>query len=522
MIMMLLLFITLTWGGVDGNIRAGDSPNSQWVSMGPEGKLVYKSTARGDRIMDFSHAGYGGGGVALPRVGVKRVVKPSGGEDTAIIQEAIDAVSAMPLEQGFRGAVLLAPGIYNTSGTITISTSGVVLRGSGAEGETTSTIKMSGEPHLALAIRVSVGGEGSGPTHSREERARTTIRDEYVPSGALQLHVADASGFAVGDAIAILKPVTKSWVEFMQMHDLVRDGRSQTWLAVDRMLTTERRIVAISGNTFLLDVPLSDSFDAGYLNPPGTAVVKIQPPPRITQAGVEHLHIESPQQPISHSQPHFTAVRLSGEDCWIRDLVLDETMNSVGVNGRRITVERVTINRKALHQGASRPAEFAPNGTQILIDRCEVNAENVWFIATGSGYAGPIVILNCVFRGDGRAESHQRWSTGMLYDNVHALNGGIDFRNRGSMGSGHGWSMGWGVAWNCVAKDFIIQDPPGVHNWMIGCIGESLLTPRPFGSGPNLPEGIKDSHGTHVAPASLYLAQLEERLGPQAVRNIGY
>ena len=110
----------------------------------------------------------------------------------------------------------------------------------------------------------------------------------------------------------------------------------------------------------------------------------------------------------------------------------------------------------------------------------------------------------------------------MLYDNVKAPNGGIELRNRGSMGSGHGWSMGWGVAWNCTAESYIIQSAPGAPNWMIGCIGDSRLSPRPFGQGPNLPEGIKDSHGAPVAPQSLYLAQLAERLGPQAVRNIGY
>jgi hypothetical protein len=110
----------------------------------------------------------------------------------------------------------------------------------------------------------------------------------------------------------------------------------------------------------------------------------------------------------------------------------------------------------------------------------------------------------------------------MLYDNCRVPDGGIDFRNRGSMGSGHGWTMGWGVAWNCEAKDYVIQAPPGAANWMIGCIGESKPMPRPFGSGPMLPEGIKDSHGQPVTPASLYLAQLAERLGPQALKNIGY
>ena len=41
---------------------------SQWVYPGPDGKLVYKTTPAGDRIMDFSYAGYMGGGVALPDV----------------------------------------------------------------------------------------------------------------------------------------------------------------------------------------------------------------------------------------------------------------------------------------------------------------------------------------------------------------------------------------------------------------------------------------------------------------------
>ena len=36
---------------------------SQWVYRDANGKLVYKATKRGDRIIDFSHAGYKGGGV---------------------------------------------------------------------------------------------------------------------------------------------------------------------------------------------------------------------------------------------------------------------------------------------------------------------------------------------------------------------------------------------------------------------------------------------------------------------------
>jgi hypothetical protein len=215
-------------------------------------------------------------------------------------------------------------------------------------------------------------------------------------------------------------------------------------------------------------------------------------------------------------------MRIVGQDCWARDVVADETMNSVSVGGRRITLARVTVNRKARHEGSSKPAEFAPNGTQVLLDRCAVNADNVWYAATGAGISGPIVLLNCTFAGNGRAETHQRWSTGLLYDNCRAPGGGLELRNRGSMGSGHGWTMGWGVAWNCVASDYIVQNPPGALNWLIGCVGENKPAPRPFGQGPMLPEGTVDSPGKAVTPQSLYLTQLAERLGPQALKNIGY
>src|SRR5688572_24382548 len=107
--------------------RAAERPASEWVYRGADGKLAYKTTRAGDRIMDFSHAGYRGGGVALPDVPVKRTVKPSGGgDDTKTIQSAIDQVAKLPAdERGFRGAVLLAGGTFPCAETINIAASGV-------------------------------------------------------------------------------------------------------------------------------------------------------------------------------------------------------------------------------------------------------------------------------------------------------------------------------------------------------------------------------------------------------------
>lgn len=500
-----------------------EGAQSEWVRVGPDGRLAYKTTPAGDRIMDFSSAGYMGGGVALPTVPTRRTVEPSGGpDDTAAIQAAIDAVSAVNPENGFRGAVLLKPGTYICSQTISIATDGVVLRGSGAAGSNASTIKMVGGRHCAIVVGRSRGGRDRATEAQKSGSVETTVADAYVPSGAASFTVANAAGFAVGDVIAIRHPVTPAWVHFMRMDDLVRDGRPQTWIRAGTNISTERRIAAISGNKLTLDIPLTDSFDARYLNPPGTAVAKTQPAPLVAQAGVEHLHIQAPPMEISYSQHPYTALRINGQDCWARDIVIEETMNSVSIGGRRITLERVAVHRTVPNVGASKPAEFAPNAGQVLLDRCSGNGDNIWHVATGGGQAGPIVLLNCTFRGNGHIEGHQRWTTGMLLDNCQVPEGGIDFKNRGSMGSGHGWGTGWSVAWNCTAKSYVVQQPPGAVNWMIGCIGPNVLTPRPFDKEPSLPLGTSDWPGTPVTPQSLYLAQLAERLGPQAVKNIGY
>ena len=492
-----------------------NSPRSEWVYYDKNGKLEYKKDERGNRIMDFSYAGYMGGGVALPDVPVRVTVQPPDSPQTdctALIQDAIDKVSEMPQdENGFRGAVLLAPGKYPCSQTITISADGVVLRGSGKTADG-SVIVMSGEKHTAIVLSNRTRQRTGNRTDNAQEAEKTVkITDSFVPAGSVSFKVADASGFKQGDRVEIRKPVTGKWIEYMQMHDLVRDGKPQTWIREGTLLSVERRIASIKGNTVTLDVPLVDSYDSEYTGD-DTTMKLANNVNWLRQAGLENLRIESPPQAVNHTVALYYGVRLTGEDCWLRDLDLIETMESVGFGGRRLTALRVAVVRKALHEGSSKPAEFAPNAGQLLLDRCSVEGDNIWFVAVGGGQTGPIVLLNCTFTGNGRIEGHQRWSTGVLLDNCSAPDGGMDFKNRGSMGSGHGWGTAWCVAWNCEAKDYVNQIPPGTYNWVIGSKGKSTLLPRPW-SGPNLPEGIFDSHGVNVVPQSLYLAQLEERLG---------
>ena len=108
-----------------------------------------------------------------------------------------------------------------------------------------------------------------------------------------------------------------------------------------------------------------------------------------------------------------------------------------------------------------------------------------------------------------------RWTTGMLLDNLFAALM-VDRLQKSRRDESHGWGMGWAVAWNCVAKSYVVQQPPGAWNWAIGCIGEPELMSRPFDTTPTLPEGTFDSVGKPVSPQSLYLTQLAERLGLDA------
>ena len=483
----------------------------QWVAMGPAGNLEYKTTAKGDRIMDFSHAGYMGGGVAIPTVPVKKEIAPSGGDDTAAIQAAIGQVSAMPLVQGFRGAVLLKSGVFHCAKPITISQDGVVLRGSGA-GKDGTVIEMTGAPHTALSI------EGPKVSFPKETAASTfPIADAYVPAGALSLSLQNAQGLAAGDPILIRWLRTAKWIRFMGMDTLVRRGNPQTWIKNDSPVAMERKIRAIEGNRITLNVPLTDAIDARFLDGNPALVIKTPPPKRLAQCGIESLQINaSPHQGTLTAGKNIAAAFSNCEDCWFRDIVMHETLNNVHVNAasRRITVtEAHAFHSSTVDKGAGYPADIGIRGSQVLVDRCSSHGLGGFYVSTLNATATLNVVLNCTFEGAGSIMPHMHWSTGLLIDSCHLPGGRIDLINRSTSGSGHGWSIGWGVAWNCTAKNLQVQIPPGALNLAIGCQGEPYKT---------FSQQAFFSHGKPVIPASLYLAQLRERLGDAAVKNIGY
>jgi len=127
---------------------AAQAPNSAWVYPSATGNLLYQLDERGQRITDFSHCGYRGGTVPLPDVTALIPqsrwvhVSPADGDDKDRIQAAINTVSAKtPDANGWRGVVFLNAGEYQVARTLTISASGVVLKGAGNHATTGTRIR---------------------------------------------------------------------------------------------------------------------------------------------------------------------------------------------------------------------------------------------------------------------------------------------------------------------------------------------------------------------------------------------
>ena len=497
-----------------------------WITVDPtDGTIAYRKTSRGDRIMDFSHAGYGGGGIPLPTPPATVILKPpAGGKDsTPAIQAAIDEISNLPLgSDGIRGVVQLSPGYFRLLGSLSVQASGVILRGSGS-GQGGTQINLLGDPRTLIQL-----GPVSKPTILNGLSSR--ISDVYVPAGTRSFQVQDSSIFKVGDTVVVNRPVTAEWVKFMGMDKLVRNGAPESWLTPGTVSQFDRVITAISGQEVTIDAPLPDSLDSKFLGSSGASLAKYQFDERINQVGIESFRVvaSTPQKlPLQFTDPLFKlAVVNSVQNAWIRDVVGDHFLEglTLGRTSKWITIQDTSfIHAPAYNKTGALQAQYDLQGQFILLNRCASNGDNYFPIATSRFTNGPNVVLHfTVTSGQHTAlEPHQRWATGLLFDNVSAPDAKIEFHNRGILGTGHGWTMGWGVVWNSNARAFELQQAPGTNTWVIGCSGVALPADQVIFPTEHSDPTI-ESWGKAVDPSSLYLAQLKARLGQEALKSLGY
>lgn len=493
------------------------------VSLGRNGVLRYALYAeRGadharNIVPDFSRAGYQGGGVPLPErdsIPVLQTLEPAAeGNDYPRIQAAIDAVTSHTADsRGLRGAVLLRRGHYRLSRTLTIHTSGVVLRGEG-RGADGTVLRSDVRERQGKIIDVG-DSEPKVPRPAQDER-RTAITMDYVPVGAMRIRVKSTAGYRVGDTVAIAREPNERWLGSEGI-----DTARYRWTASDYATYSERVVTTLSGDTLSLDAPIMDAIEARF----GGGSVYRTHPDRIAQVGIENLRLEGnpatgTANGTADSGP-YTALRLGGvRDSWVRDVTVRYVSHGfVTRNGAHFnTLQDIAYldPRFGETQGARRYVFlYEGNAAFNLTQRCYNRGGRHTFVI-GARTSGPNVFLDCLATEDSNDSGpHHRWSTGVLYDNTKGYM--LRAQNRRYSGSGHGWAGAQQMLWNTEHNTYVVQAPPFAMNWSVGQVG--AIAPGKFP--PEEPAGIVQSMGQVVAPRSLYLQQLRDRLGAQAVINV--
>jgi hypothetical protein len=107
-----------------------------------------------------------------------------------------------------------------------------------------------------------------------------------------------------------------------------------------------------------------------------------------------------------------------------------------------------------------------------------------------------------------------------LFDSIKLQSGLRVSEHRGSSGTGHGWAGVQMIGWNTESVDKVCDAPAGFLNYAIGTIGTEVLSTYVNNRNPGVYRGYYESKGSHVAMRSLYLKQLQDRLGIEAVKNV--
>jgi hypothetical protein len=515
------------------------APTTSLVYPGADGKLVYVADSLGNRIPDFSNAGYKGGGVPLPQVQPKVTVWPLPGDNSDNLQKIIDSISALPLDAaGFRGTILLKRGLYNLEKPITIKASGVVLRGEGMNdigtilfGKTPKQTPGQGGGRGGRQALVNIAGAAGTKI---QEETKQSITDNYVPVGAVSFNVTSAKAFKKGDKVIVRRIGNQDWIKAIG-EDSASVGRNR-WTPFN--INFDRVIADIKGNTIIIDAPIFTAIEARW----GGGELYKYTDERIEQVGIENLRGISEYDPnvraknygnmdrddmdakyryesdeyFSDENHYFNFINVTNaKNVWVRNmsaLHFGSSVVQVNAGSKWVTVQDCeSWEPVSMRQGARR-FTYQMNGQFCLVQRCFSQKGRHSFVLQGQEASGN-VFLDCkAVNPYSTSEPHNHWSSGILYDNVKAP---LTARFWDYI---IGWAGANIVFWNCEG-DFLIQKPPTAQNYSFGHIGINAVIFNAALQDLTKPKGHVESIDYHVTPRSLYLTQLNERLGMQAVYN---
>lgn len=465
-----------------------------------------------ENVPDFSSAGYKKNEEPIPDIPATIKLTPSAKNDRQMIQKAIDDISKLPLVNGFRGCILLEPGEFFVDNTLYIKKSGIVIRGSG-QGEKGTIIHATNKaerflkPEEVIFSRamqmvsfslIHVLGENKQISKSTPV---SIVKDAKFAQDYITVN--NSSKFKVGDSIVIVKTTNSDWIDKIQMSQF-------GWQTKDYIFQYRRVIKNINQNNIYLDIPLVDNI---LLNEGGGTVETISLPGRIEHIGLENVRLISTLEGHTPEHHTWTAIRLENvTNSWVRNITaLHFSYAAVDLVGRsdfNTIQDCAMIRPQSIVLSPRRYHFYITGGTGNLFQRCFSEAGRHDF-ATSAKVTGPNVFLDCLsINSSNDIGPHHRWSSGILFDNVSGAR--LTAHNRGAAGSGHGWVGAQIMYWNSHAtKRFTVESPPNAVNWCIGCTGTGI-------SG----DGYWASVGRNVFPRSIFIEQLDDRLGKAKTNNI--
>jgi len=253
--------------------------------------------------IDFSVAGYEAGR-PVPSVKGALAVKPSGGDDTALLQGALDRVASMPVGvDGFRGAVVLSSGRFRVKGQLHMRVGGVVLRGAGAGANGTVVVAEG----IGRRTLIEVGAEKIAVLDSA-----IGVQDD-VPAGGKILHLASTEGLAVGDRVVVRRPSTPEWIGAIGMTNLPGTFANQRldWKPGSHDLVWDRTIAGVKAqpNEVELDAPITTALELKY---GGGTVARVKDGATPERIGVEGMVLESSTTGLARKMKSIHGLR----SCW--------------------------------------------------------------------------------------------------------------------------------------------------------------------------------------------------------------
>ena len=458
--------------------------------------------------MDYSYCGYHRSESPIPSAKVAAYVQPTGHDDAALLQSAIDWVSRQkPNKQtGLRGAVLLAEGTFTLSQPLRIRTSGVVLRGSGRDKtilrktgyDRGAIVYIEGTHDVQVKDTFDVSDTKPGSVVCTVQGSSSTNNQSVaLPSGALKS----------GTRLVIWRPSTQEWIESLDCQSFGGGKRMGYWAwhPGDTDVRWNRRVLQVDGSSVTLDAPITSSIERRY---GGAKAIVYEQPGLISDCGVENLSLESDYDhtlPMDESHCWDGVYVADAEDCWVRMVNFRHLAGSAVVvqkSAWQVTVEDCKSLHPVSEIGGYRRRTFLTFGEKTLFQRC-YSEHGINDFAVGHTAAGPNAFVQCEsFESFGPSGAISSWAPGILFDIVNVDGNDIVFKNWELEKFGAGWSTANSTMWQSTASGLSCYSPDTLNrNISHGCWGQIQGN------------GEYTQMNEHVHPYSLYASQLEKRLG---------